>query len=377
MAINSISRQGTTKHKPESRFQRLWATAAQLSKENAQLEIDLDKLVKRVSVDVFEAEQRLGETMRLAVLSQLKFAKRKTLSYRQRDTLADWIDEHLTFLGNRGMVDEVLQEKLAELRAFELGFEIESSSELSSTEQLNQFFEAKAETETKEEAAYWRQEDERVVAAAFATGDLFSEDAEQPSPDVKGLTDDELAELLNRLHMGEAGHKQNSPPPESHRPKSKPVSDDVFKRIFRQTAAALHPDKEPDKERHQEKHGLMTELLRARKEFDLITMLSLHEQHAKVDSNLNTADERALEQVLVEYLEQQQTRMDDIIGQSSMHHIAYHDFYSKSASTVTQKINAHIKRADMQRKSLAHFVDTVKNLKQLKAQLIKRYSLYW
>ena len=46
----------------------------------------------------------------------------------------------------------------------------------------------------------------------------------------------------------------------------------------------------------------MSQLLKARKERDLITIVKLHEQHTSVESALSGDDEQALEEVLVDYL---------------------------------------------------------------------------
>ena len=74
------------------------------------------------------------------------------------------------------------------------------------------------------------------------------------------------------------------------------INDDVFKRLFRQTAAALHPDREKDEDRRKEKHVLMSHLLKASKERDLISIVKLHERHASATSTLSGDDEQALEE---------------------------------------------------------------------------------
>ncbi|MFT5045486.1 MAG: hypothetical protein ACI8UP_002459, partial [Porticoccaceae bacterium] len=82
----------------------------------------------------------------------------------------------------------------------------------------------------------------------------------------------------------------------------------------------------------------------------------------------------ALEEVLVDYLNQQQARMDDIIEQSPMHNMAYSEFYSKKPATVTRRINAHLRKVRERRRSITAFMAEVKTLKSLKTVLEERYE---
>lgn len=368
MSTQSIAPAKRAKKTVQSRFQRLWAEAESVALENEKLNNELDALVHRVGADVSKAEDALGETVRLAVHRQLDFAQMKSLLKWQRAELSDWIDEHLNQLMDLGALDEVLQNRLAVLRAKELGVTLDEKSELSPVEQLRAYLEQLSADELEQ----------------FQTEHSGDEDEgfDDPDDDEMLITDadyeddeEELAELLRRLHE-EFGEDEGAPAePESHAGNPKPTFDDaVFKRLFRQTAAALHPDKEIDPDRQVEKHELMSELLRARKERDLITILRLHEQHASADSGLSTADEQQLEEVLVEYLGQQHERMDDIVHRSPMHRWVFQEFYHKDPATVKRRLKAHVKKIDARREALDLFVTRVKTLKTLKELLADRYE---
>jgi len=54
----------------------------------------------------------------------------------------------------------------------------------------------------------------------------------------------------------------------------------LIRHLFRQLATILHPDKEPDEHRKQNKDELMRLCLKARRENDLATLLSLYHEHA-------------------------------------------------------------------------------------------------
>jgi len=368
MSTQSITRQSGGQRKSETRFQRLWAESEKLRKENLQLESDLGKLVQRIESEILVAERSLGEAMRAAVFRQLEFAQKKSLLKWQKMELGCWIDEHLNFLSSSGLLDESLLNKLAETRAVELGISLDPESELSPAEQMDEYFEIRAEILAEQADQSKDEESEGSIQS-----DLWGADDELPDLDSDELDEIELIELLRRIEQ-EQYDQTSTESAGGVKPSSNPINDEVFKRIFRQTAAALHPDRENNALPQGEKHELMSELLKARKEFDLITMVRLHKEYANADSELSVDDQKELEQVLLEYMAQQKQRLYEITHQTPFHQLAYQDFYSKNAATVTRKINAHIKKIDRQRLDLIDFVENVKTLKKLKELLEKRYD---
>ncbi len=364
MSTQSITPRKNDTTKPESRFQRLWAEASNLAQENLNLETELDALVQRVDKEVLQLELEMGKTIQQVVHRQLDFAQKKSLLKWQRAELDEWIDDNLAELSAMGLIDEALQNKLAALKAAELGIQIDPDSEMSAVDQLEKHLE--------EDAAEFRQQMENEDDELFGSeAEMFGDD-DDSSPDEDDLDEDDLAELLRRLNA-EFGDEHPFESPGQHSA-AKPVDDAVFKRLFRQTAAALHPDKESDEGRRQEKHELMSQLLKARKDYDLITLLRLHEEHAKAASGLDANDEQALEQILVEYLNQQQQRMEEIVHQSPVHHLAFTRFYHKKPATVTRLIKTHVLKIEQRRESLSAFIKQVKTLKTLKQVLTERYD---
>jgi len=365
------------KQAPESRFQRLWSEAEALASDNQKLEKELDALVRRVSNEIMTAERQMGETIRDLVYRQIDFAGKKSLLKWQRAELNDWLEQNLSELMVMGLLDEPLQNKMAVLRAAEFGFELDPDSDLSEAEQLDKFFGFDDDVDP----------DDSGMHTGNAQGDFLEEDDDDLDDTMKVEFDDDsaeeeaLEELLRKLRAEfEGDEDEYEDEDESDSPSASSsenlITDEVLKRLFQQTAAVLHPDKEPDEQRRREKHDLMSQLLKARKERDLITIVKLHEEHSTAASSFSTEDEQALESVLIEYLNQQQERMDDIIYQSPMHRMAYSEFYSQKPATVSRKIKAHLKKIDDRHQSMIHFLAEVKTLKRLKETLAARYDAH-
>lgn len=362
MSIQELTRTNKRKRKSESRFQRLWAEAETLACENKELESTLDKLVHRIDRDVLSVELNMGKTIRQVVYKQLAFAQKKSLLKWQRDELNDWITENLIELNAMGLIDEPLENEIAKLQAFELGIELDPDSDRTPAEQLDQFF---------DNESFDAEDDAEPLVNS--TGDLFDDLDEPQSAVCDDEADDDLEDMLHDLFEEyEAHHRRLEDSQDDVHTRS--VSPDIFMRLFRQTAAALHPDRESDEGLRQQKHELMSQLLKARKENDLITIMKLHEQFSPSASALHSDDQKELEAVLLDYLEKQRQRRDEITGQSPMHRMVFDQFYHKNPATITRRINAHLKQIKKRHESLHDFIGDIKTLKKLKEVLDVRYN---
>jgi len=245
--------------------------------------------------------------------------------------------------------------------AVDLGVELDANNELSLAAQLQNHLDERLEKQLKDSpnnsgTFHNGHSDEQIdIGEVFDNQFDFSlfdfEDDEVDTP----VVDD----------AGMDAHNQ---------PDSDGVSDAVFQRLFRQTAAALHPDRESDPERQKEKHRLMTCLLKARKERDLISVIQLHEKYANSTTQLSVEDENALESVLQDYLSEQETRRYEIIFRSPLHEMAYHEFYDKNPTTVNRRIKKHVKELQANCEYYENFILNISSLKVLKEVLAERYD---
>lgn len=361
------------RQKPQSKFERLWKNAEKLAHENLDLEDQLDTLVLRMREELFPLEIQLGEAIRVLVHRQLDFAAKKSLLKWQRAELNDWLDVNLSELASLGLLDDVLHDRIAEQRANELDIDLDPDSDLSSAEQLDAYFERDAELE-REMYAEIRKTQGGATDTEF---DLDEDPLEAFMRKVRGEFEESLGpgatadlfgasdeETLESPHDGEH-HSANT---------HTAIDDSVFKRIFRQTAAALHPDKVTDETLKQQHHELMSQLLLARKESDLITLIRLHEAHTSGPSELSSLDEKALENTLENYLYEQSEKRESIIFKSSLHHEAFDEYYGRKPASITRKINAHKKAILKSRDNLMSLTTELKTLKRLKEILSERYD---
>ncbi len=345
-------------HARRTRFQQLWSMVEAMIDEKAQLEASLERLVRRLEHDVLPVEQALAEVCRQALERLLLFSERKTLSRKRRIALTPWIDELLDVLLDVGHVDDALRDRFARHHAAVLDLALNPDSELSAWHQLERFLERREAQEARFRREFLHATEPVDEEQALSAG---SDDVDSGQGEDNGTWRSAKDGAKSASQSGSA------------RPGSDCLDDAVFKRLFRQTAAALHPDKEADIHRRQEKHVLMTRLLQARKDHDLITLMQLHERYAQTQSLLSGADERQLEGVLLQHLVVLQKQKDALADTSCLHYMAFHRFHDRDTEIVDARIADYTRRLEQRQQALQAFLNEVKTLKQLRSRLQPGY----
>lgn len=152
------------------------------------------------------------------------------------------------------------------------------------------------------------------------------------------------------------------------------ITNETFQRMFRATAARLHPDREPDPVERNKKQTLMAELLRARKKGDLITVFGMYQQYAGGDGQFSKADEKQLLAALEDQIEELEQEKQECIYQSGLHGMAYKRFYNRSRKKVDQAFSEHLKLTTINKRQSEQMVKQIRSLKTLTPWLELRYE---
>ncbi len=347
----AVSRQNTRKR--TSRFQQLWLQVEAMVEEKAQLEAALDRLAMRLASEVLPAEEALASVCRQALERLLWFSERKTLGKKLRMALTPWMDELLDRLVDIADVDEDLRRRLARHHAAVLNVPLDANSGESEWCQLEAWLEQQQRQNGGDE---WEWLDATRTCAELH--EMLDE-----------AVDDEP---LPQYGQGPLPGAQGQADAEGGRSEHTGLHDATFKRLFRQTAAALHPDKETDEQKRRDKHVLMTRLLQARRDHDLITLLHLHRHHAGRQDVLNDADERQLEGALMQHLAVLGKQRAALAAKSFLHFQAYHRFHDEDAAVVDARIIEYIDLVQKRQRVYRKFLDDVGTLKQLRERLQPR-----
>ena len=155
-------------------------------------------------------------------------------------------------------------------------------------------------------------------------------------------------------------------------PDSEAITNEVFHRLFRTTASKLHPDREPDPGLRLRKQGLMANLLKARSQGDVMTLLGLYHEFAADNAGLSHADENQLLAVLENQILELEDEQDHIIEQSPMHEMVYERFYQSNKKKTQKLIEDHLQTVEQDKQDSQMMVDSITSLKTLKPWLEER-----
>lgn len=344
--------------KPKTHFQTLWDEAERIKNVNRALEESLDQLVQQIRSEVGPIEMKLGLAMRTQIDKLIVFAGRKSLSQWQLHVLDEWIISTMENLDTMGLVDDALRNNLAQLQAKAYGINIDLESELSAIEQLaagidEQLIEI--DTYFEDDDDYAGEEDEEEDFMQWYKEALAQSDMEEETEQSTRQDDHKNG----RSHNSQADVEQQQT---------------VFKKLFHRVARALHPDKEVNPEKIEAKQALMSQLLEARRQHDLVRVVQLYQEHVDDAVDFGEQELEELEKVLRQFIELESLRQGDIATKSYLHEIAFTEFYSTDVKKTNKAIARKIKQIETHKKEIETFSETVTSLQKLKPYLEKRYD---
>lgn len=402
-----------------SAFQKLWTKAEKLKRENARFRNRLDQLVQRIQTDVIPIEkQAVGQQLPL-LQRLLTLGQRKSLSQRQRYMLDDWIREILDLLQGTDHLNEDIMDEVCRYDAYRLGIELDESSTCSLPEQLQHYFEREQELlqDEDEDEAYdefdeelresIHHEIEKILDKTLGpepanpdvhdSDDLFSDElkAEQQRQyqeyiEVRNAAREELLkemlaadDIFDDFDDEEAifdfdadafGYEEPLTAPASN--DAPAVSNAVFKRLFRSIAAQLHPDREPDPNLRDQKHTLMSQLLDARKQGDVMMIIEMYQEHVSANTGLSTVDEKQLIKVLKNQVNVLINEQEQYSFETPLHRLVYEKFYSDNTKTINQVIKMHLRDIEKDSANAQALALSITSLKTLKPHLEQRDQEY-
>lgn len=427
--IVSTQSSDTQARKKQSAFEKLWARAKKLKAQNVKLSADLEKTIARLRETVLPQELAAITAQKPLVIKLLQMGQRKSLTQWQRQELDEWIRESIEDFHQHNLIDTELLNHLAHYDAFRMGVslddentephkqfaEIVQQAEKDRQEQLRQEAEATAEriNDFREELKTQSHEDieaeldsilgPRPEVTDHTTSDLFEDDLidqqrqhqqqydEERAILRKKIIDDLLCEIDQITGHGPNPEEESPEDPFSDSFQNDPFSMDdedfgsqnkndpeltnnTFQRLFRATAAKLHPDREPDADTRLKKQSLMATLLKARKSGDLLTILELYENWVGEHAGFSKTDEKSLKQTLQKWIITLEEEQEDIIMQSPLHFQAYNRYHNKSQEKISREISQRVKELQRSEKLAEEMNSQITSLKSLKPFLEERYE---
>lgn len=341
----------------QKNFDKLWSEVKKQQLTNSELKTELDDLHKIYQERILPIEQLTAEPYIALAERLINFFSRKSLSKWQRYELGQWIFEcidhvqplnptksHELMTSYKQVLADYLEVDIEEIEQ-EMHHQDDPLSNLfDEFDDLEKAFNDTARNKNKnaefQDDLFGFADDEAIYEDSYETAEDFFADEFQEKTAEKNI-----------------------------------FSDKWLRTIFRRTANALHPDKERNADRIKEKEELMTQLLIARDEKDVFSLLNLYMQHVDSDDLLVTDETmKNICQQLKEQKIQLTQERSQIFYENPMSAALYKSIHNNNAKKRERNIELHIQRVKESTDEFSEFVTSLRNLEILKHYLRDRYE---
>lgn len=339
---------GSCKSRLQERFDTLRGALERQRRRNTRFRRDLDELVEIYHRRSIESDK--------VVFDDLVAVSEKLIAFAGRKSLSDWhrieLDEWLRDLIER-RISQVDREVAERLRS-EYRQAIARSMGIS-VDELIERLEAASEDLEQEFA----DQDSAGKIDPIDEGcqeDLFGFDDIDPEPEA--------------FDRGDDAHGPDWIIDEDEADLGQTVMDGSWaKTLFRRAAQALHPDREPDPERRHVKQDRMRELLRARKQGDIMAMLTIYSDSVSgADIVLAEHEMSEICNVLEQQLEALQLEKHEYVYSHPLRHMAFELFFhstKKGRNRRIQEWEQHLKQEVADLRALVPFLRNLTSLKSV------------
>lgn len=332
------------------RFDRLQQQLLKQQKLNRKFQDDLNELVTIYHTQISQMDSELAAPLARLASKLIDFYSRKSLSQWQREELGEWVVETI---GRVGRVETETADELHKLfREVMAGQRGMTEAELDEEARLyTEAFETFQDTETAAGAAFDANDPQEDM---FGFDDLF----EQATAD-EDIFDDHEA----------CGHEAEDTT--AHRQRL--MDGSWVRNLFRRAAQALHPDREQDPEQRRARERSMQQLLQARKQGDIMTLLQLYSEHADGGELVLAKQEMTSAcELMEEQLEELRQEKAALIYQHPLQMLVHDLFYSSSRKIREKRVRAWKQDLKAEPEQTLKLIERLRNLTVLKAALEER-----
>lgn len=380
-----------SKNPLQKRFDKLRSALDRERRHSERFRRDLDGLV-----DIYQSRSRDNDRRvfdDLVALSErlIVFASRKTLSNWHRGELLTWIrdlSERRIAPIDRKMAER-LQREYNEAVARAMGMSVEemlaADEAAESAGDFGEHSDAEFDGRSDGDGDGGFDGDGAEQGRAETPGDAGESEEDPRQADMFGFDDiDAESAEAEQAHWSaseeddedEDGEDEEDDEDEDENELSRKVMDGSWmKKLFRRAAQMLHPDREPDPRRRESKQARLRELLAARKQGDIMAVLSIYSETVS-DANIVLAEQEMTQ--VCDALQSQLNilRMDreEYLYAHPLRHLAFTLFYDNTRKGRERKIRQWERELREEADELRRLVPTLRNLDALKGVLRERHD---
>jgi len=354
IVLNTKSTGKRSKNKLQIRFDKLRQQLLIQQKLNQKFQDELDELVTIYQTRLLQVDNEQVAPLTLLVTKLIDFYRRKSLSRWHREELGEWIIETVGRIGRvESETAEKLHRRFHQVMADQAGM---------------------TEAELDEEMQLYTEALEAAAFEAFGNTEPTAEtvfDADDPQEDMFGFDDNSNG--ATDPHFFDEDDNGDVEAGDTKARRQRLMDGSWVRNLFRRAAQALHPDREPDPEQRQAKERSMQQLLEARKQGDILTLLHLYSEGVNGgDLVLAKQEMTSACELMEEQLAELREEKTASIYQHPLRMMVHDLFYCSSRKNREKRILAWKQDLDAEAEQTLGLVEELRNLRVLKAALEER-----
>jgi hypothetical protein len=349
MLITLTGKKSAKKQSPlQKRFNRLHQQLEKQKRLNKQFEDELDELTQTYHHHSQEANRKQLDTLIALAKKLITFASRKSLSDWHRDEICEW-------------TADLVVHRISPVDA-------KTASELQ-----NQYEESIAKVLGMSKEEFHAQLNDTFSKPHEATDSGHSEEVYQD--DLFGFDDLPPGDADDWFQEYEAEKHQQAETLNGHDLPAQMMDNDWIKTLFRRAAQNLHPDREPDTEKRQIKQQRLSELLSARKENDVLTMLKIYSEATETHQiELAEKEMNVICNMLEDQLNDLKLQQNTFIHANPERLMVYELLYHKNSKKRQQALKLWQQELAEESEHNRYLLTYLRNLNNLKEILNERRS---
>jgi hypothetical protein len=355
-----------------------WLEIEKKQKRNANFKRKMTDLYQVFKDDILQEEHKFVELLGQETRHLMTFMSRKSFTQWQKEELSNWIESNLDNLstypfGNAELAHDLRNEYSDSLSACtqKIDGEVDLDEELLAEmrELCEEMFLGELSFSDEQLANFIR--DPETFKQAFQAFLEAKDDEDDEGLFGDDSQDDYSAEEPYEEQCREEVQQQN-------KLKSLFNSSNLNK-LYKILANRLHPDKERNEHLRAEKSELMAQLVKAKKDKDAYTIISMFHQFVpESELSLFDGNNQELSEALIKLLNEKLKTLDqenyDQKHNNSTESLIWQKFSGRSKKIIQENIDSHLADLEDSQTRLNYSIHEVTTVKLLKEILSERYE---
>lgn len=356
----SAPKRKQVKRSPSELFQKKWEDIRKKKLRNEKLSDEIDQIQKKFEKEITPEQNKLTQTKKNLILHLCTFMDSKKLSLYDKGELLNSLQDIIHECINENWKEDA---ELLDIstKLFEYSKDLNKQEEALSDDDDDEMF----GDDFEQQMAVKMFRDQLGVPEDVISDEEIIQITKDPAilESYKEKIQDYFAQEQQKKNQ-----ESNTKDKEENLEQKKLLNNTSINRLYKKLAKILHPDLEIDENKKEEKNKLMSKVVTAKNENDIITLLQIYNEYSE-DNKFSFSDEEF--NIFNSILRKQESDLNvekfKLTKMSGFSSFLYSTFHSRSKKVIQSKFNDYIKYIQEECDSINQLhkqVRTVKGVRQ-------------